>query len=60
MAEKRAVSGHARGRDWDRELNRWRWRMRHPYLAAAAAPLARKPFGRYRVTSLPQFARLDP
>jgi hypothetical protein len=60
MAEKRAVSGHARDRDWDRELDRWRRRMRHPLLAAAGAPLARKPFERYRVTSLPEFARLDP
>ena len=60
MAEKRAVSGHARGRDWDRDLDRWRRRMRHPYLTAAAAPLARKPFERFRVTSLPEYADLDP
>ena len=60
MAEKRTVSGHARDRDWDGELGRWRRRMRHPFLTAAAAPFARKPFERYRVTSLPAFARLDP
>jgi hypothetical protein len=60
MAEKRAVSGHARGRDWDRELDRWRRRMRHPLLAAAAAPLSRKPFERYRVTRLAEFADIDP
>ncbi|WP_426323443.1 hypothetical protein [Microbacterium sp. E-13] len=60
MAEKRAVSGHARGRDWDRELDRWRRRMRHPYLTAAGAPFTRKPFERYRVISLPSFARLEP
>lgn len=60
MAEKRAVSGHARGRDWDRELDRWRRRMRHPFLTAAAAPLSRRPFERFRVATLPEFARLDP
>ena len=60
MAEKRTVSGHARDRDWDGELGRWRRRMRHPFLTAAAAPFARKPFERYRVASLPAFARLDP
>ncbi|MGN6219647.1 MAG: hypothetical protein ACTHNQ_09085 [Microbacterium sp.] len=60
MAEKRAVSGHAAGRDWDRELDRWRRRMRHPFVAAAGAPLSRRPFERFRVTSLPRFARLAP
>ena len=60
MAEKRAVSGHARDRDWDQELDRWRRRMRHPFLTAAGAPLARKPFERFRVTSLPAWAHVDP
>lgn len=60
MAEKRTVSGHARDRDWDGELSRWRRRMRHPLLTAAAAPFSRKPFERYRVTSLPEYARVEP
>jgi GT2 family glycosyltransferase len=56
MAEKRVVSGYADERNWTRDLRRWRWRARHPWLTAAGAPVKRDPFQRFRVVALPQFA----
>jgi hypothetical protein len=60
MAEKRVVSGYAGNRDWDRDLARWRGRSRHPWVTAAGAPLARDPFGRFRVVDLPELAGEQP
>lgn len=60
MQEKRIVSGYASERDWSRDLARWRWRARHPWLTAATAPLARDPFNRFRITSLPQLVGAQP
>jgi hypothetical protein len=60
MAEKRIVSGYAGGRDWDRDLARWRRRSRHPWFTSAGAPFARDPFGRFRVIELPRFAEQGP
>ena len=60
MAEKRRVSGYAGAVKWDAELRRWRWRAHHPWLTALAAPVARDPLRRFRVTSLPALARVQP
>ncbi len=60
MAEKRIVSGYMGKRDWDRDLARWRWRSRHPWMTAAGAPFARDPFGRFRVVALPRLAGRQP
>ncbi|WP_353808028.1 hypothetical protein [Agromyces sp. SYSU T00194] len=60
MAEKRITSGYAGERDWDRDLRRWRRRAAHPRRTMLAAPFARNPFGRFRVTRLPEFAGIEP
>ncbi|MBM7502747.1 hypothetical protein ACFPER_04645 [Agromyces aurantiacus] len=60
MLEKRQVSGYAHTRDWDRDLERWRWRSRHPLRTAAAAPFTRNAWDRYRVVALPALAGLEP
>ena len=60
MLEKRTVSGYAKNRDWDRDLARWRWRSRHPWLTASAAPISRRWWDRYRVVALPLVSGLDP
>ncbi|GLI27362.1 hypothetical protein ARHIZOSPH14_16040 [Agromyces rhizosphaerae] len=60
MAEKRVVSGYAPERDWDRDLRRWRRRAAHPLGTALVAPFARNPFGRFRITRLPEFAEVEP
>lgn len=52
MLEKSRVSGYSPFHDWGRDLARWRWRARHPWLTAAAAPL-RPRFDRHRVVALP-------
>lgn len=59
MAEKRRVSGYAGNRDWDRDLERWRRRARHPWLTAAGAPFA-GPWQRYRTVRLPLLDGLRP
>jgi len=60
MAEKRLVSGYAGDLKWERELHRWRHRARHPWRTALAAPTARDPFRRFRITSLPPYSRVEP
>ncbi|BDZ64522.1 glycosyltransferase family protein [Agromyces mangrovi Wang et al. 2018] len=60
MAEKRIVSGYAPERDWDRDLGRWRRRTAHPLGTVLGAPFARNPFGRFRITRLPEFADVEP
>lgn len=60
MAEKSRVSGHASAHDWRREIAAWKWRSRHPYLAAAAAPLTRAPTSRFKVVRLPAYAFTSP
>lgn len=60
MAEKSVVSGYAVTRDWDRDLESWRRRARHPVLTTLAAPLARDPFSRFRLVSLPDYADVEP
>lgn len=60
MAEKRLVSGYAGAVKWERELHRWRRRGRHPWWTALGAPMARDPFRRFRVTSLPPYSGVEP
>lgn len=60
MLEKSRVSGYAHTFDRERELARWRWRMRHPMLTAASAPFVHRGFGRFRLVPLPRVAGLEP
>ncbi|GAA2032769.1 hypothetical protein GCM10009819_16030 [Agromyces tropicus] len=60
MREKRDVSGYAANRDWDRDLARWRWRARHPWLTAAGAPVSRKWWDRYRPVRVPRLEGAQP
>ncbi|MGR0318707.1 hypothetical protein [Agromyces sp. ZXT2-3] len=60
MREKRDVSGYSKNRDWDHDLARWRWRTRHPWLTAAAAPLSRKWWDRYRPVRVDRLAGARP
>ncbi|MEV1128798.1 hypothetical protein [Agromyces sp. NPDC049794] len=53
MLEKSLVSGYAHTFDRSRELARWRWRSRHPWLTTASAPFVRRRFGRFRIVTLP-------
>lgn len=60
MLEKSRVSGYAHTFDRERQLARWRWRSRHPFLTAATAPFVRREFGRFRLVALPALAGLAP
>lgn len=50
MEAKSRTSGYASSRNWERDLQRWRWRTRHPRLTALSAPLHRDPYDRFRVS----------
>jgi hypothetical protein len=60
MREKSVTSGYASSRDWSKDLDRWRWRARHPRWTMLGAPLARNPTARFRVTQLPEFLKAMP
>lgn len=52
MREKTRVSGHARARDWPRELAAWEWRQRHPVATVLTTPFRKNNFEWFRVSSL--------
>lgn len=39
--------GHSKERNWSREIDRWVWCKRHPYLAVVNCPLVRGSFVKY-------------
>ncbi len=52
MLEKSRTSGYASSRDWSREIPRWEFRRRHPWLTVAAAPFWRREEDRLRLARL--------
>ncbi|WP_396655855.1 hypothetical protein [Microbacterium sp.] len=59
MAEKRVVSGHARDRDWERDIRRWRAATRHPWLTTMRTPLMFDRWRRFRLTRIPELADVE-
>jgi hypothetical protein len=43
MRKKATTSAHAGDLDWDKEIDRWLLRRRHPYLTTAGTPVRRHP-----------------
>ena len=52
MRAKALTSGYAPEVNWPREVRRWSWRGRHPYVASAVGLFASSPFGHFRITKL--------